>query len=221
MTKGTPMSDLRVLIVLGIGTLCVSGCATNALEVAYQSRQVDGQPAQVFDQAVIALHREFPRMHVDRDRRVVESDPVEYEARGNTGTASGLVGGTARMRRIARLRVMPASQGAIAYLRIDVEREDSARRRALQQPETGHRLSDTPSYTPIERDAATTETQNSVWTQVRRDSALERALLTELVEQFAPPEAPGGPPASAASQAAPAAPREPSAAPSERKTNAK
>ena len=65
----------------------------------------------------------------------------------------------------------------MAELRIDIEREDTRRRIGYQQES---RLTDAPSHTPIQRDAATTERQNTVWTLVRRDRRLERDLLNEL-----------------------------------------
>jgi hypothetical protein len=71
-----------------------------------------------------------------------------------------------------------------ARLRVDIERRDTERQ-ALMQPRS-YRLGDTPGQeTPIEADAATTSEQNTVWTRVRRDRKLERALLDELRDQFA------------------------------------
>ena len=79
----------------------------------------------------------------------------------------------------------------LARLRIDVERQDTDHRRVQQYQ--GTRLSDTPGgHTPIERDAATTRSQNTVWARVRRDRTLERALLDELQERVSPP--PSNPP---------------------------
>ena len=80
--------------------------------------------------------------------------------------------------------VVPRGGSTTARLRIDLERQDTAQRAA--SPPDAYRLSDSPAYTPIERDAATTDQQNTVWTKVKRDRSLERALLEELCEQLAP-----------------------------------
>jgi hypothetical protein len=153
-------------------------------------------PDEVLAAAETILRREFPRLEVRRDERRIVAHPVEYLSARNTGTARDLIGARSRMRRLGNLQVGKKGGGAIAHLRIEIQRQDTERRRAVQP---GHyRISDSPAYTPIDRDAATTVSQNTVWTFVRRDRRLERALLTELQERFAPP--PSGQPKNGAKE---------------------
>ena len=86
------------------------------------------------------------------------------------------------MRRSATLSMARGEGGSIVRLRVDVERRDTDRREWVRHD--AQRLSDSPAYTPIERDSATTERQNTVWTLVRRDVMRERDLLSELQEYF-------------------------------------
>ena len=88
------------------------------------------------------------------------------------------------MGRIAHFAVAERGEDTVARLRIDIERQDTTRQEAFQPDR--HRISDAPGQTAIERDAATTTRQNTVWTFVKRDRRLERTLLAELEEQFAP-----------------------------------
>lgn len=46
-----------------------------------------------------------------------------------------------------------------------------------------HRVSDIPDDTPIDRDAATTTEQNTVWRTIRRDKAAERRILEAILDQ--------------------------------------
>jgi hypothetical protein len=145
------------------------------------------------------LQREFGRLTVDRERRKIVSQPSEYSAVGESGTARDLVGARSRMRRTATFVAVPRGGGTAARLRVDVERQDTAHR--ASHPPDAYRLSDSPAYTPIERDAATTARQNTVWVKVRRDLRLERALLGELRERFASQEAQQTPEQPASEQA--------------------
>ena len=187
---------IAVLLVLPL-VITLSGCGRELEMTQQQSRVVAATDAdQVLLVAADILRREFGRVRVDRVAGVVESAPVEFNTTRESGTARDLYRGRSTMRRAACLSVGERGGAVVARLRIDIERQDTAR--ALAQPPT-QRVSDQPAYTPIERDAATTERQNTLWTKVRRDRRLERALLEELCEEFAPP---------AAEEAAPAQPAE-------------
>jgi hypothetical protein len=136
------------------------------------------------------LRREFGRVDVDRETRSITTVPVEFQTRRASGTARDLYRGTSTMRRVGYFRVGQQGGRTVAHLRVDVEREDTARARALQPPYAGRYGAEI--RTPIEEDAATLERQNTVWTFVRRDHQLESELLAELGQAFVelPPPAP-------------------------------
>ncbi|MBU0617648.1 MAG: hypothetical protein KKI02_08015 [Planctomycetes bacterium] len=174
-----------VLSALAPMLLCLVGCSQGMETRSFQPRVIDeASPDDVLLAAQVLLRREFGRVDIEPGARRIVSQPVEYQTSSESGTARDLYGGRSTMRRIAHFAVAKRGDGSIARLRIEVERMDTARREAFR-PDQG-RISDAPSQTPIERDAATTTRQNTVWTFVKRDRRLERALLAELQEQFAP-----------------------------------
>jgi hypothetical protein len=138
----------------------------------------------VLDAAAVILQRDFGRVKVDRAARRITTAPVEFTTERESGTVRDLYRGRSTMRRVAQFDVGRSGGQTVARLRVDVERRDTERQ-VLMQPRP-YRLSDDPGQeTPIDVDAATTAQQNTVWTRVRRDRTLERALLDELREQFA------------------------------------
>lgn len=162
------------------------GCGQNLEMAGRQSRLIDTTDTRaVLSAGMALLRREFGRIEVDEPRMTVESVPVEYSTRRESGTARDLYRGRSTMRRVAHFSVGRQGGATVARLCVDIERQDTARL-AGAQPATG-RLSDSPGYTPIERDAATSQRQNTVWTRVGRDRRLERMLLDELQERFAVP----------------------------------
>jgi hypothetical protein len=179
--------------------LSLPGCADTASFSAQQQRVIrDADPDAVLTAAAIILKREFGRARVDGATRQIMTSPVEFTTRQDSGTARDLYGAPTTMRRTAVFSVVERGESALVRLRIEVERQDTIRQ-AVMQPRS-HRLSDAPGHqTPIDEDAATTHQQNTVWTRVRRDTKLERALLDELREQFEPrpiePQSPPEPPA--------------------------
>lgn len=175
-----------VLILLLPVLLLLVGCGLQSELARQQSRVIQvADPDQVLLAAAKVLRREFRRMKVDTENRTIETEPVEFSTTRASGTARDLYRGRSRMRRVARFSVGRRGRTSVARLRIDVERQDTVRVLTMQPPT--QRVSDSPAYTPIERDAATTERQNTVWTHVRRDRRMERELLQELSERFAPP----------------------------------
>ncbi len=163
--------------------LVLSGCTSSRLS-AYQERViVDADADVVLQRAAVMLQREFGRLQVDPRSHRITTAPYEYTTERESGTARDLYRGRSTMRRTASFEVGTRQEHPIARLRIEVERRDTERQ-AVMQPR-GYRLSDAPGHeTPIYADAATTEAQNVVWTFVRRDTRLERALLEELREFF-------------------------------------
>lgn len=169
-------------------TLWGTGCADPGSVYAMQQRVIrDAEPDQVMAAAAAVLQREFGRVSVMEGQRRIETAPREFVTERESGTARDLYRGRTVMRRQATFSVGKGRGGTVARLRINVERQDTERQ-VVHHPR-GYRLSDNPGQeTPIDRDAATTHKQNTIWTLVRRDRSLERALLKELQERFAPRE---------------------------------
>lgn len=174
---------LGALALLGLSL----GCQTTEPTPRGQSMRIDStDPDLVLEVAAVVLEPEFGRVEPPRTGDTLTAGPYVFTTHSSGGTARDLYGAPTRMRRTAHLRVSPVGGGTVATLRIDVERHDT-QRRAATQPPTG-RLRDQAAPTPIEEDAALREEQRQVWTFVRRDVALERQLLTELRNRFAPAE---------------------------------
>lgn len=200
---------LASLVAVAAGS---AGCAEDLETRQFQTRLVSADADTALQAAEVALRREFPRVTVDRAARRITSEPLEYTTATDSGTSRDLVRGASSMRRVATCSVSPRGERSVLRLRIDVQRQDTARRDVVQ-PEQG-RISDTPGYTPIERDSATTREQNAVWTYVRRDRQLERAILEEIQSLFAdeseePPSSQPQPPEASAGVEEARAPADP------------
>lgn len=178
MTRWTDLLIVAMLVV-------VAGCHDVSRVRASEQRVVkDATPEEVLTEAAVVLQREFGRVNVDRANLRITTVPAEYMTVHDSGTARDLYRGRSTMRRLATFTVSRHQGSPVARLRINVERQDTVRQQVMQP--RGHRLSDTPGQeTPIDHDAATTHEQNTVWTHVRRDTNLERALLEELRERIA------------------------------------
>ena len=166
--------------------LALSGCSQRSELTGQQARVIEASDEDaVLAAATTLLRREFGRVHAEDDGRTIVTEPAPYNTTRESGTARDLYRGRSAMRRVARFSVGRRGDAVIARLRIDIEREDTERMTSFQPEAT--RISDSPAYTPIDRDAATTERQNTVWSFVRRDQRLERSLLAELQARFAAP----------------------------------
>jgi hypothetical protein len=201
------MHRRAVVWLLGPVAWALAGCGQQAEIGAQQSRIIATSDADgVMSAAATILRREFGRVHVHPEGRTIDSEPAEYNTTSQSGTARDLYRGSSTMRRVAHLSVGKRGSETVARLRIDIERQDTARAQNAP-PQSAGRFGDSPAETPIQRDAATTDRQNTVWSFVRRDSRLERELLQELEEQFAAAPAAEGATASQPSATKPAGSR--------------
>ena len=101
------------------------------------------------------------------------SDAQEPDSRG----ASRLQD---RYRRVVELRITSTPDVVKVYCKVAIEAQ--ATRAHLIYSLAG-RGDDLPGQTAIDRDAATTTEQNTVWAIVRRDKTAERAILAAIVER--------------------------------------
>ncbi len=179
------MMRFAVLLTL-FAALGTTGCTIQDTAINPQQRVITGGSAdEVLAAATLLLRDEFGAARPDYSHYVVTTPWQEYTTQRDSGTARDFYGGESTLRRRATLKLLPRTQGPIARLQIDIERRDTAARNAI--PASSSRISDLPGHeTAIDRDAATTRQQNTVWTRVRRDTSLERALLKELQARFGP-----------------------------------
>lgn len=173
------------MIALAAAVLAgVTGCAGDG-ELESQRGTVRlisaAEPDEVLAEAQVILRREFGRVELDRKWSQLRAQPQEY-APGGAGAGDWRVG-RSTVRRSATLTVTRRAADTLVRLRVDLERQDTRRHDAI--PNQSYRLGDGPGYSPIERDAATTTAQNTVWTPIGRSVAMEMALLGELQERFA------------------------------------
>lgn len=112
----------------------------------------------------------------DPIRREIVSAPFDVTTRLGPQSPVQLPGPNASIRRVAVVRVDREQETDVTrvFCRVEVQRQTTQSLRMLSMDQ---RPSDVPNATPIEREAATTSEQNTVWQTVRRDVAAERAIL--------------------------------------------
>jgi len=165
--------------------LLVVGCASTAPDLSnYCVRQVSAtQPQQLLNLAedVLQTHN-FAIYERDdmigrlRARVIVDAGsppPRNRRIHRLTGDA----------RRHADVWVKTNAQQLAIYCKVLLQQRVTEAHRMLQRDYTGN---DTPNDTPIDRDAATTEEQNTLWRTLRRDRRSERELLDAIEQAIRP-----------------------------------
>lgn len=172
------------------GVCCACGCA--APGAALRDYSVRPLPAGQTDAAFgaaegVLLELGYEIRERDPAAGRLETVPIEStEATMSEGASLR----TARLRRVVQVRVMRDGEQARIYCNVSVQQLRTEAHRWLAFDRSS---SDTPGQTPIEREAATTTEQNAVWETVDRDRAVERAILSAVLDRLggeAPPEAP-------------------------------
>lgn len=160
-------------LVVGISLLSLSGCESpGPTPLEYGVRGVPKRDrAAMLDSAEAALVAAgFQIEKRDAVAGVVTSMPDET---ANSGR------GRSRTRRVAEVRVVDAGDSAKVYCKVMVQELASSAYGLYAQDRA---TTDSPGeYTAINRDAATTEKQNTVWRTLRRDKMVERAVLDRIV----------------------------------------
>ncbi|MFH0979972.1 MAG: hypothetical protein V2A79_00350 [Planctomycetota bacterium] len=170
---------LPALLVIG-----VAGCsAPQATALNYSVlRLADASQAAVFDAAAQALGEHFTIRRSDRVAGMLEAVPMEGVGKGSRGRLGDVVAVPRRERRVAEVRVESEGNLVKVFCKVLVQEYDT---QAHQMFNREHALSDLPTDTPADRDAATTTEQNAVWRTQRRDKALEDRILRAVREQVA------------------------------------
>lgn len=163
----------------------LTGCSNEAADVGMQRQRVirDADRDDVLVQGARLLQREFGNVHLNTAGRRADTPWVEFTTQNESGTARDLYRGKSLMRHRAVLIVNERGGQPVAQLRIDVQRQDTARQAAFKPRPTP--FGDAPGQSSaLDDDAGTSYEQNTVWTNVRRDAALENQILDELREYF-------------------------------------
>lgn len=113
----------------------------------------------------------------DPSEGVITTQPVEAQA-GLDSTRPASISSRGKTRRIVEVRVQNEGGVTKVYCKVLLQEQATQAHRMFAADRAG---SDTPGdYTAINRDAATTNEQNTVWRTIRRDKTVERQIIEQL-----------------------------------------
>lgn len=166
------------------GMVFIGACADpDPTPVNYGVRQVAlSDRSLVLDAAEAALvEHGFAIASRDPAEGVMRSDPIENDPRDRSSRPGSGISSSARTRRTAEVRVAGAADRVNVYCKILVEEQATQAYRMYAPDRSGNDLPG--AQTAIDRDAATTVEQNTVWRTLRRDTAAERQILASILER--------------------------------------
>lgn len=112
---------------------------------------------------------------------VITTQPVEAQA-GLDSTRPASLSTRGKARRIVEVRVHNDDGVTKFFCKVLIQEQTTQAYRMFASDRSG---SDTPGdFTPINRDAATTTEQNTVWRTVRRDKSAERGIVNAITERI-------------------------------------
>ncbi len=169
--------SLSILLSAGVACNDPQRSGRDAGEGGASMRRLPGVSSDIaFDASVASIRELFGQAFPNRGSGTVESPMVEYEQRGGTGRLrDDAIGYRNRLRRMATIWITPAESGSVVRCQVRVQRLDTADRRTFQSQ---REFNDVPNATPIEREAGVDPAKEQSWTDVSRDTALERELLS-------------------------------------------
>ena len=181
---------LMTVIAVAVSSALAGACASSRPRTVNAAlRRFEGvdQPA-VFAAAATAL----ADMGYDLDQQdeatgVLTTRPILDLPQDHRGRRPARLSSTGQTRRIAKVCVGQTAETINVYCRVLVQEQTTQAHRFLAGDSEGI---DTPTATAIERDAATTRQQNTVWRTIRRDKAAERRILSVVDERLHPTSRP-------------------------------
>jgi len=138
--------------------------------------------ASAFSAATEAMRESHDLARIDRDQWTIQSVPEETEEEAATPRVGDLVGAARTVRRVVTAYVTGDNENSEAWCRVAIERNESNEHNLFIHD---MQRDDTATFTPAERDAATTTEQNSVWRTLRRDKRAEREMLNKIQDMTA------------------------------------
>ena len=181
----TRMHVRRATILVGLSVVLpgLGACtASRPTAINFSVRHLHNvERTEVLDAAEVALtNLGYSIAERDTTAGILTTRPI-FDVRGDQPARRGLgISSPGRTRRVAEVRVVPAADSLGVYCRVVVQEQTTQAHRLLARDGLG---SDTPTDTPIEREAAATRRQNTVWQTFRRDKVAERRILTSIIDQ--------------------------------------
>lgn len=171
------------IVWLGTSWLWIGACASTGLSpLNFAVRHVqDGNRAAVFDAARSALtdlHYRITR--ADPVAGVIEAQPMQTSSGAQPAPTDMRLSSPAGLRTIAYVHVTQGTQRVNVYCKVVVQEQTTEGHRMFRHD---HGVSDVPGDTPIDREAATTTEQNTVWRTIRRDKAAQRRILKAVLDR--------------------------------------
>ncbi|MCA9256269.1 MAG: hypothetical protein KDA33_11565 [Phycisphaerales bacterium] len=170
------------LLAAGLA-LVVSGCSGSNSGVN-DRRATGGATPQTFrnvnmddclEAATVVVRDQFGTVRVSASAGTIEGGPQSFTQRGGTARVTdATLKPTYKMRRIGSIWLAPAEGGVTANCQVRVQRLDTTDYRAFR---THDEFNDLPTATPIDSDAGLRADQQEVWTELQRDSTMERQIL--------------------------------------------
>lgn len=167
--------------VAGICWLVAGGCASTGLSpLSYGVRRVEGgSQSALFDAARAALvDLGYQIDQADAAAAVITTRPTLAPRRLSNARARISSGGQPRC--VVEVRVGARAGAVNVYCKVAIQQQVTAAHRMFAYDRSG---ADDPGATPIDRDAATTAEQNTVWQTLRRDKAAERRILEAILSR--------------------------------------
>ena len=164
-------------------SLLIGGCVSARMSpLNYGVRHLQGDDSAA---AFAAAHTALIDLGYKIDRSdpttgVIKTEPIlttPSAARTSVGTR---LRPSSRLRRLATVRVGQGAGVVNVYARVALQEQTTEAHRMFQRD---HAISDIPGDTPIDREAATTSEQNTVWRTIGRDRAAERRILEAILEE--------------------------------------
>ena len=111
---------------------------------------------------------------------VIEAQPIRKTSATETARTGIRLSSRTHLRQVAYLHVTRGAEIVNVYCKVVLQEQTTEAHRMFRHD---HQVSDTPGDTPIDREAATTTEQNTVWQTIRRDKAAERRILEAVLDR--------------------------------------
>ena len=164
-------------IVVVVGVVLPAACASTGTSVgSYATRQVrGGHWTALLDAGEAALIDAGSRLERrDTAAGLITSMPIMGLAEDRAEVRRAQLSSAGDTRRVAEVRLQRIADVVSVRCKVLIQEQTTQAHRLFELDHSGY---DTPTDTPIEREAATTVRQNTVWRTVRRDRRSERAIL--------------------------------------------